>query len=181
MGADELTIGILAKQSGLSRSALLYYDRLGLLRSRRRSQSNYRIYTAADAERLRQVLVYRRMGVPLEEIKTLLEDTGRNRTAEILQRRLQVLGRDILELRSQQDSIVKMLSQKPLQKEAEVINKDRWIQIMEAAGLSDDDMHNWHVQFEKMEPEAHQEFLESLGIGPAEIDRIRTACRKQSA
>jgi MerR family transcriptional regulator, thiopeptide resistance regulator len=178
MEADKLTVGILARQSGLSRSALLYYDRLGLLKSRRRSRANYRIYSAADAERLNQVLVYRRMGIPLEEIKTLLEDAGRSRTAEILQRRLQILGREILELRRQQDSIVKMLSQKPLQKEAEVINKDRWVQIMEAAGLSDDDMHNWHVQFEKMEPDAHQEFLESLGIEPAEINRIRAACRK---
>jgi MerR family transcriptional regulator, thiopeptide resistance regulator len=44
---------------------------------------------------------------------------------------------------------------------------------MSAAGLSKQDMHNWHIQFEKMEPEAHQEFLESLGIQAAEINKIR--------
>ncbi len=54
-----------------------------------------------------------------------------------------------------------------------MINKERWIEIMRAAGLSEQDMHNWHIQFEKMEPEAHQEFLESLGIKATEIKKIR--------
>ena len=50
-----------------------------------------------------------------------------------------------------------------------MINKERWVEIMRAAGLTQEDMHNWHIQFEKMEPESHQEFLESLGIEAAEI------------
>ncbi len=59
-----------------------------------------------------------------------------------------------------------------------MISKDRWVEIMRAAGLNDQDMENWHRQFEKMEPEAHQEFLESLGIQPAEIRQIREWSRK---
>jgi len=54
-----------------------------------------------------------------------------------------------------------------------MVTKDRWVEIMRAAGLSDDDMHNWHRQFERLEPGAHQEFLESLGIPSDEIQRIR--------
>ena len=54
-----------------------------------------------------------------------------------------------------------------------MVNKDRWVEIMKAAGLTELDMHNWHTQFEKMEPEAHQEFLESLGIKEDEIQKIR--------
>lgn len=54
-----------------------------------------------------------------------------------------------------------------------MLNKERWVEIMRAAGLSEQDMHNWHVQFEKMEPEGHKEFLESLGIGTEEIQKIR--------
>ncbi len=59
-----------------------------------------------------------------------------------------------------------------------MINKERWVEIMRAAGLTDQDMHNWHAQFEKMEPESHQEFLESLGIEKGEIERIREWARK---
>ena len=54
-----------------------------------------------------------------------------------------------------------------------MITKDRWVEIMRAAGLSDDDMHNWHRQFERLEPDAHQEFLESLSIDAGEIQQIR--------
>lgn len=54
-----------------------------------------------------------------------------------------------------------------------MVTKERWVEIMRAAGLSDQDMKNWHQQFEKMEPEAHQEFLESLNIDSEEIKSIR--------
>ena len=35
-----------------------------------------------------------------------------------------------------------------------------------------------HRQFEQLEPEAHQEFLESLGIASAEIKDIRARSKK---
>jgi hypothetical protein len=40
--------------------------------------------------------------------------------------------------------------------------KGRWTGIMRAAGISDEDMLQWHREFEDREPRAHQEFLESL-------------------
>lgn len=58
-----------------------------------------------------------------------------------------------------------------------MVNKERWTEIMRAAGLSEEDMHNWHRQFERLEPEAHQEFLESLGISAEEIRDIRERFR----
>ncbi len=54
-----------------------------------------------------------------------------------------------------------------------MVNKQRWVEIMTAAGFTEQAMHNWHRTFEKMEPQGHQEFLESLGIDAAEIARIR--------
>ncbi len=168
-----VTISALAKGSGLSRSALLYYDRLGLLKPSGRSRSGYRLYSSAEVDRLEQICLYRQMGIPLKEMRKLLEKAGGNTSAEILQRRLRVLGREIANLRKQQRCILEILKQKQLLQGADMINKERWIEIMRAAGLSEQDMHNWHVQFEKMEPEAHQEFLESLGIKATEIKKIR--------
>jgi len=62
-----------------------------------------------------------------------------------------------------------------------MINKERWVEIMRSAGLDEQDMRNWHIQFEKMEPVAHQEFLESLGIKAAEISLIREWSRSTAA
>ena len=44
------------------------------------------------------------------------------------------------------------------------MSKERWSGIMRAAGMSDEDMRNWHREFEAREPLAHQEFLESLNL-----------------
>ncbi len=173
MESSALTIGALAKASGLSRSALLYYDRLGLLKPERRSRARYRLYSPAEADRLEQICVYRQMGIPLKEMRKLLDQSGASASASILKRRLRALGREIANLRRQQRCIVQLLKQKQILQGDEMISKDRWVAIMRAAGLNDQDMHNWHVQFEKMEPEAHQEFLESLGIKADEITRIR--------
>jgi DNA-binding transcriptional MerR regulator len=174
------TISGMAQAFGLSRSTLLYYDRLGLLRPSRRTPSRYRIYSAQDAKRLEQICLHRKMGISLKEIANLLREPAANVSVEILQRRLESLDREIAALRRQQRAIVEILKQESIYKEVHMINKDRWVEIMRAAGFSREDMHNWHVQFEKMEPDAHQEFLESLGIQADEIDRIRQFSRKNS-
>ncbi len=178
MKTSDLTIGAMAKAAGLSRSTLLYYDRLGLLRAWRRSAAGYRLYSPADAMRLEQICLHRQMGISLKEIAALLREPGAGASVEILQRRLRTLDGEIAGLRRQQRCIVEILKQKPIYQGGEMIHKKRWVEIMQAAGFSEEDMHNWHAQFEKMEPEAHQEFLESLGIKPAEIVKIREYSRK---
>ena len=174
-----VTISALAKASGLSRSALLYYDRLGLLKPHIRSRAGYRQYSPAEVERLEQICLYRQIGIPLKEIRKLLDKSKSTVSIKILQRRLRVLGREIANFQRQQQYIVQLLQQKQIQQGAEMINKDRWVDIMRAAGFTEQDMRNWHVQFEKMEPEAHQEFLESLSIKDAEIQKIREWSRNK--
>lgn len=168
-----VTISALVKESGLSRTALLYYDRLGLLKPIKRSRSGYRLYSAIEARRLEQICFFRKMGIPLKEMKKLLDNSRGNAPVEILQQRLRVLDREIANLRTQQRCILKLLQQKPLTQGDAMIGKERWVEIMQAAGLTEQDMRNWHIQFEKMEPDAHQEFLESLGIQKTEIQTIR--------
>jgi MerR family transcriptional regulator, thiopeptide resistance regulator len=172
------TISALAKASGLSRSALLYYDRLGLLKPSGRSRSGYRQYSATEVERLEEICLYRQMGIPLKEMKHLFDKSKPNVSAKILQRRLRVLGHEIADLQRQQQCIVRLLQQKQIQQGVEMIDKNRWVEIMKAAGFAEKDMRNWHIQFEKMEPEAHQEFLQSLGIKDPEIQSIREWSRK---
>ena len=178
MTPADVTIGTLAKQSGLARSTLLYYDRLGLLRPSGRSASEYRLYSRADVDRLEQICVYRHMGVPLKEIAEILGDSDGGAAAAILRRRLQTLDHEIDDLRRQQRCIVHILKQDELQRENYMLTKEKWTAVMKAAGLSEDAMLQWHVQFEKMEPDAHQEFLASLGIDEAEIKHIRERSAK---
>ena len=71
-----LTVSKLADSCGLSRSTVLYYESIGLLRASSRSGANYRRYSDADAARLRQICVYRDAGLKLDDIRVLLDRPG---------------------------------------------------------------------------------------------------------
>lgn len=52
---------------------------------------------------------------------------------------------------------------------------DDWVALFREAGMDDDAMHTWHARFESRFPQAHQSFLEWLGVSAREIERIRTS------
>lgn len=68
----EYSVSELAKLAGVSARTLRYYDRCGLLPPARVDSNRYRIYGEAQVDRLQQILFYREMGVPLDQIKRIL-------------------------------------------------------------------------------------------------------------
>jgi DNA-binding transcriptional MerR regulator len=171
-----VTVSVLARAVGLARSTLLYYDRIGLLPPARRSTSRYRLYGDDARSRLEAIRVYRSVGLGLGEIRALLDARGGG-TAAVLSARLDRLNHEIASLREQQRVIVELLKNRALLKRTRALDKRRWVQILAAAGLDEDAMHRWHVEFEALAPESHQDFLESLGIAPREIASIRAWSR----
>ena len=72
-GRVPMTVGSLSEMSGVSVRTLHHYDEIGLLRPTSRSAAGYRLYTTDDAERLRDILVFRNLGLTLEQVGQLLE------------------------------------------------------------------------------------------------------------
>jgi DNA-binding transcriptional MerR regulator len=167
-----LTVSKLARSFGLSRSTVLYYESIGLLKPTLRTDANYRAYSTEDRERLRQICAYREAGLKLDDIRVLLDRRDTD-ASNVLKRRLLELDEEIAALREHQRAILKLLNVEESQWRTEVITKDKWASIMRGAGFNDDDMHRWHKQFEKSAPEEHQEFLEFLHIPKDEIAKIR--------
>lgn len=64
----EYTVQQLANLAGVSPRTLRYYDSIGLLVPGRSRENSYRIYTRAQVDLLQQILLYRELGMPLEEI-----------------------------------------------------------------------------------------------------------------
>ncbi len=62
-----------AALTGVTVRALHHYDRAGLLRPARRTAAGYRLYDARDFARLQQILTLKFVGLPLEEIRRLLD------------------------------------------------------------------------------------------------------------
>ena len=166
------TIGQLVKQSGLSRSTLLYYDKLKLLSPSGRSAANYRLYSHADTQRLAQILLYREAGISLENIALLLH-AQKSQLSAILEQRLEALNREMNEIRHQQQLLLQLLGTSSPLRSSKLMNKQQWIEILSASGMDEVAMRSWHIAFESKLPLVHSDFLQSLGIEPAEIAVIK--------
>jgi MerR family transcriptional regulator, thiopeptide resistance regulator len=66
-----------ASLAGVTVRALHHYDRLGLLRPKQRSSAGYRLYSPQDFVRLEQIVVLKFLGVPLAQMRGLLESDGK--------------------------------------------------------------------------------------------------------
>jgi len=64
-----------AELADVSVRTLHHYDRVGLLKPQR-TEAGYRLYTARDLERLEQILALKFLGMPLTQIRTLLDHNG---------------------------------------------------------------------------------------------------------
>ena len=65
-----------AATAGVTVRALHHYDRLALLRPRR-GGNRYRLYTLRDLERLEQIVALKFLGIPLNQIKRVLDRDAR--------------------------------------------------------------------------------------------------------
>jgi DNA-binding transcriptional MerR regulator len=174
-----LTVTRLAAQCGLSRSAVLYYESIGLLKPARRSAGNYRVYGERDAERLRSIRRWRDSGLTLSDIRALL-DEPRGDATDVLKRRLEALGEEIGKLLRQQWAIAALLQKSGQFRRTRMVTKEKLVSIMRAAGLTESDMHRFHAEFERSAPEEHQEFLEFLHIPDEEAREIRAWSREEA-
>lgn len=86
----EYTIKRMADMAGVSTRTLRYYDQCGLLPPARTTPNGYRVYGQVQVDALQQILLYRELGLPLLEIKTIISATDFDR-AKALERHLRVL------------------------------------------------------------------------------------------
>jgi DNA-binding transcriptional MerR regulator len=92
-----------AELAGVTVRALHHYDHLGLLEPLHRSANGYRLYSDADLARLEQIMVLKSLGLPLKQIRDLLNDKSTLR--QTLRRQLHVL----IEKRGQLESAIRAI------------------------------------------------------------------------
>jgi DNA-binding transcriptional MerR regulator len=89
----EYTIQKLAGIAGISTRAIRFYDEIGLLKPARINSSGYRIYGQTETDRLQQILFYRELDVPLEQIKTIIDHPMFSGSEALQAHREQLLAR----------------------------------------------------------------------------------------
>ncbi|URM89209.1 MerR family transcriptional regulator [Streptomyces sp. MRC013] len=68
------SVGQVAAFAGVTVRTLHHYDKAGVLSPSDRSHAGYRLYSEADLVRLQQILFYRELGFPLDEIAAIFKD-----------------------------------------------------------------------------------------------------------
>jgi DNA-binding transcriptional MerR regulator len=166
------SISKLASKYQLSRTALLYYESIGLLVASERTPAGYRVYCEKDAERLGRIVLFRDMGIPLEVIKDLLQETETGVTTALL-KQLQESNQEIQALRDRQDRIIKVLQKTNILYQCvSTKNQTEFHKILAGAGIDSTNALQWHQDFDKASPEEHQRFLKAIGFTVEEIQEL---------
>lgn len=166
------TISKLARAFGLSRSTLLYYDRIGLLPPSGRTPSGYRYYTDKDYDRLDRICSFRQAGLTIEDIRAAFE-SDEEPSVKVLEQRLRELNHRIQDLKNKQRLLTGMMKAGSSECTPPSVDKQMWVEMLQSAGMDDEAMHRWHAEFERRTPQAHHDFLISLGIPAREVVQIR--------
>ncbi|MFI9605226.1 MerR family transcriptional regulator [Streptomyces sp. NPDC052043] len=98
------SVGQVAGFAGVTVRTLHHYDDIGLLVPGERSHAGHRRYGDADLDRLQQILFYRELGFPLEEVAALLDDPEADPGAH-LRRRHELLTARIEKLKKMAEAV----------------------------------------------------------------------------
>src|SRR5947207_8706555 len=88
-GVTVYRVSEFAEKAGVTVRTLHHYDRMGLLKPSGRTNAGYRLYGERDLVRLQQIVTLKFIGMPLREIKKLLNQADLDLSATLrLQRQL---------------------------------------------------------------------------------------------
>lgn len=170
------TISRLAKQLNVSRTTILYYEKMGLLRPSKIGENGYRYYDNSKIHALKSILSYRQFGLSVKAIRPLIEQMDSAAHFTVLHQQFSAISQQIAHLRTQQYAIIKRLQQPQLLRQSQ-FSKQQWVALLVEMGFSEEDMMHWHRDFEQRDPMGHHSFLTALSIDANEIEKIRSLSR----
>lgn len=165
------TIGEMCKRFDLSRSTILYYDKLGLLKATKRQANNYRVYNEEQVTRLEKILMYRDSVVSLKDIDKILNPSS-SEASTILLNRLSEIQSEIEVLKKQRLFVINVLKQEIIYKPDTQFTAKTWKELLLKLGYDEPSTLIWHKEFEEDNPEMHRKFLKSLNMSNKEIEKL---------
>lgn len=95
---DLMTISEVSKRFDVTTRTLRYYEQLGLLCSQKKEDYAYRTYDEAAVRRLQQILILRKLRIPLKQIKAIFQDNQNAKMLEVFQQQIVELGDEMASL-----------------------------------------------------------------------------------
>lgn len=115
---EAMTISRVSKDFGISTRMLRYYEQAGLIESFRQADYAYRMYNETALSRLRQILILRKLRIPLKQIKVILQKPDAVVAIEIFQKNINELDSEITALSAIKSILTRFVDE--LQKTADI-------------------------------------------------------------
>lgn len=100
---EEMTISQVSQNLGISTRMLRYYEKAGLIHSCRREGYSYRIYDAEAISRIKQILLLRKLRIPVRQIEIILNNLNAVAAIEIFRQNIDELDEEITALSTIKD------------------------------------------------------------------------------
>ena len=88
----------LTKQLGLSSRTLRYYEQVGLISSIRPQFETFRYYDEEAVERLRQIMILRKMQIPVKDIIRIYESPEMSTVVEVFAKKINEIDNEVVAL-----------------------------------------------------------------------------------
>ncbi|MDD4690327.1 MAG: effector binding domain-containing protein [Eubacteriales bacterium] len=92
------TISEVSRNLNISTRTLRYYEQMELIQSQKKENYAYRTYDEVAIRRLQQIIVLRKLRIPLKQVKSILQNTKQSRILEIFQENITQLDIEITAL-----------------------------------------------------------------------------------
>lgn len=185
-----LTVGQVAELVGVSVRTLHHWDEIGLVRPDR-TMADYRLYSAEHVARIHRVLLYREVGVTLDDVARILDDPSVSAREHLAAQRQLLLER-IDSLSAKVAAVDQMMEKEEMnqkltpQEQAEIFGTDwnpeyaaeaeerwgdteQWAQSQERVGsMSKDEVQRWAIEGEALNQELAAAVRDGVDSGSAD-------------
>lgn len=93
-----MTISEVSRNFNISTRTLRYYEQIGILHSQKKDDYAYRTYDEITVKRLQQIIVLRKLRIPLKQIKTIFENDEQKYIVEIFEKNISEFDNEITAL-----------------------------------------------------------------------------------
>jgi len=126
---------------GISRQMLYYYEKYGLIKSERKGDYAYRLYDENAIRRLQQIIVLRKLQIPVKQISDILENQNAVETVEIFQQNIIELDETIMALSTVKSILARFIEEMQdkadIKLELDLLSSETMLTVVNALSFSE--------------------------------------------
>ena len=107
----QMTISEASDRFGISTRTLRYWEQVGLIDSERMPDYAYRVYSEETVQRIAQILILRRLRLPLRDIAEILREPEAKKLIGVLQSNIRQIDRERDALNNVRETLAALANQ----------------------------------------------------------------------